>query len=90
MDIEDKNSSRGTGQAEVVIEKLGNLPVPIKLKITFADSSEQIIEKQADVWKDGKQSYLLNFDHETQIDKIELGDKYNPNINLDDNKYVIK
>jgi hypothetical protein len=74
-------------QTEVVIEKLGLLPVPVKTKIIYTDESEEFINYPATVWKDNTIEYRFIFSHDIDIVSIELGDDFVPDINSKNNIY---
>jgi Peptidase family M1 domain len=76
-------------RTEVVIEKIGNLPVPIKAKIVYIDDSEGIIMYPASVWKENTIEYRFIFSPELEIVRIEIGDEYIPDINQENNFYQI-
>lgn len=75
-------------ETEVVIEKVGLLPVPIKMKIAYADESEKIITHSAEVWKDGSTEFRITIDHEKEIESIGIGDKYIPDNNQENDIYL--
>jgi hypothetical protein len=79
--IKNKNNSI------VVIKKLGLLPVPIDLKVAFADSSEQVITKTAEVWKTNPDSIQIVVDSRKEIVSATLGDKYIPDVDKTNNTY---
>jgi hypothetical protein len=81
--------SKDKNETEVVIEKLGNNPVPIKLRIIYSDNSDQVINKSVDVWKTGNIEYSIKFEHELEIKSIELGDKYIPDKHRENNHYTM-
>jgi aminopeptidase N len=74
----------------VKIDRLGNVPVPVSLKVVYFDESEILIEKKADVWKDGKTSITFNIDEGRRFKRLELGNKYIPDSNFKNNSYVFE
>ncbi|MDP2303468.1 MAG: M1 family metallopeptidase [Ignavibacteria bacterium] len=73
--VEKKDKS-----VSVVISKKGNIPVPIKLKITTS-KEEIIIYKTVEVWKD-KNDYKINLELDSELVKIELGDETIPDVDV--------
>jgi len=74
----------------VQINRLGNVPIPISLRVFYKDGAEQIIEKKADVWKDGKISIQIELDKGKSLKRIELGNKYIPDINRRNNLFIFE
>lgn len=73
------------GKRIVLIKMKGNIPVPIKLLVKFADGSEASIYKTARVWERGNTAYLVNISGHKKIRGIELGDKIIPDVDRSDN-----
>ena len=46
-----------SGTTEIIVEKKGIFPVPIKLKVIYKDGIEKEFSKSANVWKNGAKSY---------------------------------
>jgi len=86
-DLAIKNVNTHDKQTEVVIEKLGLLPIPIKTKIVYADKSEEFINYPATVWKDNTNEYRFIFSHDVDILSIEIDGEYTPDINRENNIY---
>jgi hypothetical protein len=87
VDLAIKAVNSVNDRTEVVIEKIGLLPVPIKAKITYTDNSEEIISYSAEVWKDKTVEYRFTIAHDQEISTIEIGDKYIPDLNEENNIY---
>ncbi len=67
-----------------VIRK-GNLPVPIRLRLTFADGSTEELRETARVWQDGKTSFSVERTFPKGLKKVELGGVVIPDSNRKDN-----
>ncbi len=74
---------------EITIKKLGDLPVPLNLIVTFNDHSIQRIHYSAAIWRD-KSTKIVTIKTNKKIDKLKLGNDYIPDINLDNNILYIK
>jgi len=70
---------------EVEIIRHGNTPIPVSVKLIFDDDSEKSLEKSARIWKDGKKSIKIEIDHEKVLKRVELGNKYIPDVNFENN-----
>lgn len=51
-DLAIQRIKKGKKSYEVLIEKRGNLPVPVRLKIRYEDGTEETIERSAEIWKE--------------------------------------
>jgi hypothetical protein len=78
---------RSVDKNKIIIEKIGNIPVSIKLKITYDDNSTESIYKNLAIWKTGITEYLVNLKTNKTIKKIILGDKLIPDIDVSNNVY---
>ncbi len=69
------------------VVKVGNLPLPVQLKIVFKDDSRKEFYETALIWKDGK----TRVNYKIKIDKepisIELGSRKIPDVNRSNNEY---
>lgn len=74
----------------VIINRLGNVPVPVSLMVVYSDESELLIEKRADIWKDGKTSITFEIDKGKVFKRLDLGNKYIPDSNLKNNTYLFE
>ena len=72
----------------ITIQKIGNLPVPIYLEVFYKDDSKEIINKTAEVWKNGNASYTINHTSKKKIKKLVLGNKIIPDVNKKNNTYI--
>lgn len=88
-DLSIEKADMNKSDLDIIIDKKGKYPVPIKLIITFKDNSIKTIYKSADIWKNNDRwTFTAKFDK--PIAKIEVGDKNIPDINLNDNVLIIK
>lgn len=75
---------------EIEIEKVGNIPVPIKISLYNQDENVKETYFTADVWKDAKKTYLVKIDNPPSFDKIILGDFKIPDVNKNNNEVLLK
>ena len=73
---------------QVVIKKVGNFPVPIKMTVTTDEKEPLIISKSINVWADGKQKIVIDLPPKSKIKKIVLGDAHIPDINRKNNRWT--
>ncbi|MBN1330724.1 MAG: hypothetical protein JXA54_14730 [Candidatus Heimdallarchaeota archaeon] len=71
------------------IRKIGILPIPVHVKITYEDDSYEEIYKTAEVWKDGNDFLEMSFNMNKKIKKIVLNDKIEiPDVDRTNNIYI--
>lgn len=75
---------------EVEIEKVGNIPIPIKLTLLFEGKSVREYYTTADIWKDGKSKFVVKIESPEKFDTIILGDVKIPDVNKENNEVLIK
>jgi len=74
----------------VVIENKGNLPVPVYLIFIGMNGEKEIYSETARAWKNGKSKIEILKKCKTKISKITLGNSLIPDVNGEDNVYMIK
>lgn len=72
-------------KTEIVIEKIGNVPVPIDLEITYSDNTKDNVYKNTSCWKDGNKEYKIELNNKKEISKVELLTKRSSDSNLANN-----
>ena len=75
---------------EVFIKKVGALPVPIKLNITYTDGTTSKMYKTAEVWKNGNNEYTVKLNREKDIKYITLGDDHILDVDSINNEVMIE
>jgi hypothetical protein len=89
-DLSIKKVTQQSGEYEIEIEKIGHYPVPINLKITYEDGSNETIQEKVSVWKSGDSTYSITSSSSKKIKKVELGDVIIPDSDLGNNVYFPK
>ncbi len=74
---------------EIVIEKIGNYPVPVDLKILFSDGTFEIIHEKVSIWKNGKDIFTVIDTTNKTIIKIETGNQDIPDADMTNNIIVL-
>jgi len=78
-DLAIKDVNLADGNIKFVIENIGGLPLPIVVKMFYEDgSNENVINKNASIWKNSKGSIEFNVPMKKKIIKVELGTKQIP------------
>ncbi len=75
------------GRNKIIIERKGNIPVPIRLEIIFDDNSKEKIYRNLDIWEAGITEHPIGLKKGKHIQKIILGDKLTPDVDNSDNVY---
>ena len=73
----------------IVIERKGNYPSPINLKISYQDGMNETIHHTAAVWKKGEVTFSFEKPLYRKIKKVELLDEYGIDINSSNNSYSV-
>jgi hypothetical protein len=72
---------------EILIEKKGNVPVSIKLEITYEDNLTDSVYENLKIWETGIKEYKIQLNNDKIIRKVVLGDDLTPDSNITDNTY---
>ncbi len=84
---EIKHTKTGT---DIIIEKVGLLPVPIHLEIETEDGELLTVDKNAAVWKDGRSEFGLHLDLFKRIKSARLGNSHIPDVNPENNVLITR
>jgi len=74
---------------EITIKSIGDLPVPIKLNITFSDLTTTNLNQTAAVWEKNSQ-YVFTVKSDQKIKSIKLGNDNIPDTDSSNNFYEVK
>lgn len=88
-DIGINNIDKKDNGYEITIKKIGKLPIPLYLTITFENQQTKIIKYSAEIWKN-KTQIVIPITTNQKIQKIKLGNNYIPDVNQLDNSRVVK
>jgi len=72
---------------KIIIERKGNIPVSIRLEITYNDNSQEKIYRNLNIWKTGATEYPVKLKTKKAVKKVILGDKLIPDADNSDNVY---
>lgn len=90
IDLAIKKVIRKEKASEIIIEMKGNKPVPIYLTVEFTDGSTKQFHETAMVWKNGAKEISVAINEIKEIKKAEIRNTYVPDINENDNTYILK
>lgn len=74
---------------KIVIEKIGNYPIPVYIKISGENEEGAEIYESAKVWSNSVNRITFEKKVYGKINSIELGNKYIPDINTDNNVFYL-
>ena len=75
-------------QFTVDITNIGTKPIPIDLNILYNDGSTLTLHESVACWKNGAKNFVLRFLAKRQVQRITLGNGYDPDVNKADNVWV--
>lgn len=75
---------------EVVVEKIGSVPVPANLVVTYADGSTENFPKSTSVWKSGNKEVKINLKVKKEIKKVEIDEWTVPDADYKNNSFEVK
>ena len=70
---------------EVVVKNPGTIPVTAEVTLFFDDDSKETQHKTAEVWKDGADEVVFEFDTFKKLIKVVLGSSHIPDVDKSDN-----
>jgi hypothetical protein len=78
------------GKLKIVIEKIGNYPVPIYINIKADNEDDIEIYESVKVWSNGVVKITFEKQFEGKIISVSLGNKYIPDFNFNNNTFNLK
>ncbi len=89
-DLGIKSYTLKNNSLELEIEKVGNIPIPIKISLMKDGVSIKVIYKAADVWMNGDKTIKIKLDNPGEFDRIVLGSIQIADVNKENNEVVVK
>lgn len=84
-DLSIKNVNKQGEKLFITVEKNGNVPVPISLRFIYEADWEKVIYYSADIWKDNKSEFVIEFEPDGLVVGIELGNDTIPDSDRQNN-----
>ncbi|MCK4664121.1 MAG: M1 family metallopeptidase [Bacteroidales bacterium] len=88
-DIAVKSVEQKDDKILIKIEKLGNFPTPVNLIVQYNDGTEDFIEENAKIWKDGKTNYVIDFKTKKEVKSVEINTNTVPDNNNKNNSCFV-
>ncbi|OGU55677.1 MAG: hypothetical protein A2V66_01965 [Ignavibacteria bacterium RBG_13_36_8] len=86
-DLGIKDVIVGDEKLEIIIEKKGNIPVPVEVKVTYEDGTVDSVHSSVGVWKNGNNETKLYFKSGKKPISVELGNPRIPDVISRNNYY---
>lgn len=84
----DKVMQTDDSKVKITIKKVGNIPTPVQLKVTYENGSSEEYYFTAGIWKEGDDIFTTEITIPDVLKEIELGDIRIPDSNRDNNLYL--
>jgi hypothetical protein len=72
----------------VTVTNIGTKPVPVDLTVYYDDGSTQIVHQSVDCWKDGNKTVIIPFIAGKKVQKLILGNGYDPDVDKSNNTWI--
>ena len=75
------------GTEALIVEKVGLLPVPIRLEMEYIDGSTEVVKHRPEIWKDGKTKFAVILPRNKTLRRAQLGSRTIPDSNPQNNSW---
>ncbi len=89
-DLAIQKVKNAKNRQQVVVESVGNKPVPIDLQVMYKDGDSETIHRSILAWKDGNKTVVIDLPKGKKVKSIKLGSTYAADSNSKNNSYVAK
>jgi hypothetical protein len=87
-DLAVKDLKSENGKTKILIENVGNLPVPVDLTLTFEDGIKTKLTASTSVWEQGDKEVWLDAEVKEKVKSVEMLNKNIPDADVSNNKFV--
>ena len=87
-DLAIKDLKTENGKTKVLIENVGNLPVPIDLTLTLEDGTQTKLASSTSIWENGDKEVWLEVEVKGKVKSVEMLNKNIPDADASNNKFV--
>ena len=87
--IQGIKQNETTNRPDVVVERLGQLPVPVIIMVEYEDGTKETLHETAAVWKDGQKQVRVSGAAGKKIKTARLGAKTVPDVDQKNNVWPI-
>jgi hypothetical protein len=89
VDFSIKEVIQSEGKFKVTIEKIGNYPAHVKIKVKYNTGSSEILRYPASIWKDNKKEYSAEKNDSRKVVEVEIYDLHNMDVNSSNNVFKV-
>ena len=86
-DLAIKNIRQKDNKQYLVIERVGEFPVPVYARVFYKDNGDEIVQEPMSVWKDGQKEIEIPLKNDITVKHVDLGRPDIPDLNTDNNSY---
>lgn len=84
-DLAIKDVKNENNKVSVLVENIGNLPVPIELTLTLEDGTQTKLATSTQIWQHGNKEVWLDVDVKSKVKTVELKNKNIPDADATNN-----
>lgn len=84
-DLAIKDVKSENNKVSVLVENIGQLPVPVELTITFEDGTQTKLVSSTQIWQNGNKDIWLDADVKSIVKSVELTNKNIPDADATNN-----
>jgi hypothetical protein len=77
-------------QYTVTISNIGTKPIPVDLIVYYSDGSTQALHQSVACWKNGNKTTTLAFTAKKRVQKLVLGNGYDPDVDRSNNVWMAR
>jgi len=89
-DLAIKDLKTENGKTKILIENVGNLPLPIDLTLMLEDGTQTKIYASTSIWDNRDKEVWLDVDVKSEVKSVEMLNKNIPDADMSNNKLEIK
>ncbi len=89
-DLAIKDLKTENGKIKVLIEKVGNLPVPIDITLTLENGTQTKLASSTSIWENGNTEAWLEVEVKGKVKSVEMLNKNIPDADASNNKLEVK
>ena len=77
------------GRQYILVERVGNQPVPIHLEVEYTDGTKETLHQKSNVWRDGKSTYPMYCPVGKSVKSATLGSRTIPDSERKNNSWSL-
>jgi aminopeptidase N len=89
-DLAIKDLKTENSKVKVLVENVGNLPLPIDLTLTFEDGTQTKLLASTSIWEKRDKEVWLDVDVKSEVKSVELLNKNIPDADVSNNRLEVR